>query len=388
MLSTSLSYTQFEPLHFKKSNSDDTQPAAEKQAKAEVTVNITSTPDKEDARHVVTVAENNQLSSIKQAEQHNNKLVNVMRKNQEISHQIKVLQANTHACHSDAELLKNSAEKIRGLLIPLSREEMLNIQQQACEVAGGNTRQRNINQLMADFYHPSIQQDSPEEIQERFDLLRFETDLVSLNADDNSWGRDLAQKHWEAIGATRDNYLEVFLKSFEKLNSFFSEFASFRSKIHLYIGSPDKDGKMNFEYGKFRGDLRPLWEKYEYPNISGHLFPDTNKTASKEECERWIRQMGLPAGYLKGDDLKGYSVHIDTSILESMYQQVPFGSLTATELANWQSGFEAQSEDLQKTMQTFTQKMTSANSLYDNLVKIFSSFIEQDLGAAKGYLNF
>lgn len=386
MLSTPLSYTQFETQYFKKS--DKTQPLAEKQGKSEVKVTVTSTAEKEEARYTMTAAENNDFSKTKKAELHNNKLAIFMRKNLEISQQVKFLQANLYSCSADSKALKNSTDKIRGLLSVTTATEMLDIQQQACEVAEGTTRQRNINQLMADFYHPSIQQESPEEIQERFDLLQFETDLVSLNADDNSWGRDLAEKHWEAIGATRDNYLEVFLKVFEKLNSFFSDFATFKSKIHSYIGSPNDDGNMRFDYEKFRGDISLVSGKYAYPNSAGHLFPDENRTASKGECERWIKQMGLPAGSLKGDDINGYSVHIDTSILENMYQQVPWGDVSATRLANWQSGFEAQAEDLQKTIQTFTQKMTSANSLYDNLVKIFSSFIEQDLSAAKGYLNF
>lgn len=391
MLSTSLNSMQFENLHFKTSSSADNQTLAEKPAKADSKVDVTSTEDREDARHPVTAAEENQQSEIKQAEQQaNKKLVTFMQKNQQISDQIKVLQANMHACRPDSAMLKTSADRLCELLTPVTVAEMLHIQQRACESAEGNTRQRNINQLMADFYHPSIQQESPEEIQERFDLLRFETDLVSLNAADNTWGRDLAQKHWEAIGATRDNYLEVFLNAFEKMNNIFRDFADFKNNMQFYISGPDpKTNKFTVQTWGLINSIERIINAYKHPSEKGHLYPEPGKTASEEECKQWIRQMGLPEKSLQGNATTGYTVRIDLSILERMSTSFLTGdSISATELATWQSGFEAMSEDFQKTMQTFTQKMTSANSLYDNLVKIFSSFIEQDLSAAKGYLNF
>lgn len=53
----------------------------------------------------------------------------------------------------------------------------------------------------------------------------------------------------------------------------------------------------------------------------------------------------------------------------------------------WQSGFKAQEENLKNTLQTFTQKYSNANSLYDNLVKVLSSTISSCVETAKSFLH-
>lgn len=246
---------------------------------------------------------------------------------------------------------------------------------------------RQIDDLMNQFYHPLIHQQSDLHIQEKFDLLRFETDLLSLKDSDNAWGRDLAEKHWEAIGAARDNYLEVFLKAFEKMNAFYADFVTLKNSLNRFIGSANDKGEIHFLGEGFREEIDKLLAKYAAPSDVGQLFPEAGKTATQEECERWIKQMGLPAGSL--DSTGGqFTVRVDLSAIEKMKEGLNTGWWSANRLSAWESGFNAQGDILQNMLQMFTQKMTSANSLYDNLVKIFSSFIEQDLSAAKGYFNF
>lgn len=297
-----------------------------------------------------------------------------------------LLQQETGNNRSDSAVVKTGTEKLAVLLRSSSfkNKECLN---QAKELAAKSANARQINQIMDTFYDMRIHQQDEQQIQETFDILRFETDLISLNTTDNAWGRDLAEKHWEAIGATRDNYLEVFLKAFEKMNSFYADFVALKSSLAQFIHGTNDKGEVNFQGEEFKKEIDKLLEKYALPSGAGQLFPEAGKTASQEECEQWIKQMGLPAGSLVRTN-GGYTVRIDLSAIEKMKEGLYNGNWSANKLSAWETGFNSQGDILQNTLQMFTQKMTNANSLYDNLVKIFSSFIEQDLSAAKGYFNF
>ncbi|KAA6043268.1 IpaD/SipD/SspD family type III secretion system needle tip protein [Pantoea sp. Bo_7] len=301
-------------------------------------------------------------------------------------HYLTLLHQETGNNRIDSAVIKTGIEKLAVLLRSSSfkNNECLN---QAKELAAKNANARQINQIMDTFYDMRIHQQDEQQIQETFDILRFETDLLSLNTTDNAWGRDLAEKHWEAIGATRDNYLEVFLKAFEKMNSFYADFVALKSSLAQFIHGANDKGEVYFQGEEFGKEIDKLIAKYALPSGVGQLFPETGKTASQEECEQWIKQMGLPAGSLVRTN-GGYTVRIDLSAIEKMKEGLYNGNWSANKLSAWETGFNSQGDILQNTLQMFTQKMTNANSLYDNLVKIFNSFIEQDFSAAKGYFNF
>ena len=301
---------------------------------------------------------------------------------------IALLQQETGNNSSDSAAIKTCTENLAVLLCcsSLNSKDCL---KQAKEMAAKSANAHQISLIMDKFYDVSIHLQDKEQIQDTFDILRFETDLLSLNTADNAWGRDLAEKHWEAIGATRDNYLEVFLKAFEKMNAFYVDFVALKSSLAQFIHGPNDKGEINFQGGEFGKEIDKLLAKYALPSEAGLLFPEPGKTASKEECEQWIKQMGLPAGSLVRTNTNGgYSVLIDLTAIEKMKEGLYNGYWSPNKLSAWETGFNSQGDILQNTLQMFTQKMTNANSLYDNLVKIFSSFIEQDLSAAKGYFNF
>lgn len=297
-----------------------------------------------------------------------------------------LLQQETRNNSSVSAAIKVCFENLAILLrhSPLKNKDSLN---QAKELATKSANVRQINLIMDKFYDVRIHQQNEQHIQETFDVLRFETDLLSLNTSDNAWGRELAEKHWEAIGATRDNYLEVFLKAFEKMNAFYADFVALKSSLAQFIHGANDKGEVNFQGEEFGKEIDKLLAKYALPSEAGQLFPEPGRIASREECEQWIKQMGLPAGslvYTNG----GYTVRIDLTAIVKMKEGLYNGNWSANKLSAWETGFNSQGDILQNTLQMFTQKMTNANSLYDNLIKIFSGFIEQDLSAAKSYLNF
>ena len=299
-----------------------------------------------------------------------------------------LLQQETGNNRSDSAAIKTGTENLAVLLCSSSfrSKECLD---QAKELAEKSANARQINQIMDRFYDMRIHQQDEQQIQETFDILRFETDLLSLNTTDNAWGRDLAEKHWEAIGATRDNYLEVFLKAFEKMNKFYADFVALKSSLSQFIDGANDKGEVYFRGEEFANKIDEFLDEHLSSYSNNQLYPEDG-FADYDECVKWAEQMGLPKSSVKrlANQPGLASVNIDLAPVFKMKEGLKNGYWSPNRLSAWETGFNSQGDILQNRLQTFTQKMTSANSLYDNLVKIFSSFIEQDLSAAKGYFNF
>ncbi|WP_170936063.1 IpaD/SipD/SspD family type III secretion system needle tip protein [Pandoraea sp. PE-S2R-1] len=83
-----------------------------------------------------------------------------------------------------------------------------------------------------------------------------------------------------------------------------------------------------------------------------------------------------------------YVVVIDTAPLDRMIENVPAsGVMNPFELDIWRSGFTSQENLIKTSMQSLMQRYSTANSVYDNLVKILSATINATLEVCKGYLR-
>jgi type III secretion system IpaD/SipD/SspD family effector len=268
---------------------------------------------------------------------------------------------------------------------------IFNAMQSECE----SPKSRVMNELISPFYNVNNITENPEILEKNLQSLKYQFERLMIDnanvlaAGDPVWGEELADKHWESIGATRDNYLEIFLKSFEKMNGFYEDFIAFKNKIPDWIMGTDDKGNVSFNNGEFNKEIQALIDKYSSPSPDAQLYPGEGQVGTKEECENWIKQMGLsPTNCLVQKADGSWAVTIDISALKNIQSSAPDGKQSAAKFSAWESAFNSQGDTLQNNMQMFTQKMSSANSIYENLIKIFSSFIEQDLNAARSFLNF
>lgn len=188
------------------------------------------------------------------------------------------------------------------------------------------------------------------------------------------------------IGETRTDYLEVYEKVLEKYIGFFKDMSDILSQLPNLIDD-GKDNKITVKAEKLKALLEGLKTKYQnqvlYPTESGKLV-------SKEEAEDWAEKLGLPASCVQPDGSGNYVVKFDLSPIDEMLKglgAVSNGEVSSAKYQAWKAGFDAQVEKINNYVQTLSQKYTTANSTYDNLVKVLSSTITSMYDADKEYLR-
>ncbi|EJJ4224319.1 SPI-1 type III secretion system needle tip complex protein SipD [Salmonella enterica] len=207
---------------------------------------------------------------------------------------------------------------------------------------------------------------------------------------------DMVSQNISAIG---DNYLGVYENVVAVYTDFYQAFSDILSKMGQWL-LPGKDGNtVKLDVTSLKNDLNNLINKYNQTNKNTILFPAQSgsgvKGTTEAEARQWLSELNLPDSCLKSTG-SGYVVTVDLAPLRKMVQDIGGlgkpGSDSKLEMDNakyqaWQSGFNAQEENLKTTLQTLTQKYSNANSLYDNLVKVLSSTISSSLETAKSFLQ-
>jgi len=238
-------------------------------------------------------------------------------------------------------------------------------------------------------------------------LKEVEARVTSTDTDDilSSW--DIDQALTDAIGAMDDSYLSVYEYILDQYTGFFSDFADFKSLLAQFI-TPGEDGKIKVDASGIMKELEKLINKYSAtpPPSDAILFPqpdeEGHQSATYEEAKKWAEEMGLDPSCVKQLADGTYVCTIDTSPLENIKQSLidTFGMIRLGPLwlvsnkevdpaqyQAWLAGFDMQADKFQNFMQVMTQKYTTANSVFDNLVKVLSSTITALLESDKAFLS-
>ncbi|AUH51327.1 hypothetical protein CXB49_11125 [Chromobacterium sp. ATCC 53434] len=244
---------------------------------------------------------------------------------------------------------------------------------------------------------------------------------------------------WALIGGSisdiKDGYLGVYENVVGKYIAFYQDFSAILTKMAGWVSSNDKGDKVTLSVGQLYQELDALMKKYGtgvlhpasgtvskaeaeqkakdlglpescvqqqgsgYVVVGNGVLHPASGTVSKAEADKWVADLGSgavaqekPAGSGK------YVVVIDNGPLQKMMDAlnklaggVPASDkkveMNNAEYQSWQSGFKAQEENLKNTLQTLTQKLSNANSLFDNLVKVLSSTISSCTETAKSFLQ-
>ncbi|TKI05073.1 IpaD/SipD/SspD family type III secretion system needle tip protein [Martelella alba] len=188
---------------------------------------------------------------------------------------------------------------------------------------------------------------------------------------------ELWQDAVDAIGAIKEDYLEVYETVVERYTAFYSDFSDFMSGLTAYLDvSTDDKGNQTMQ---FRPEVLDEIDKLlaTYGNgEQGVLFPATG-SATREDAEKWAAELGLdPACVQASGD--GYVVRIDLSPLQTIRDNMSDSALapmSTFQYQSWRSGFDAQSGKFQTTLQLLTTKYGNANGMFDTMVKVLSSSI-------------
>ena len=228
----------------------------------------------------------------------------------------------------------------------------------------------------------TLEQDKPLEIADALD--------AGINA-----SNDFFEKLLELIDLIKNGYLAGYEHIIKAYTDFFADFnALITAKMKDWIeGTNDgKDVKVNV--GALRTALNNLINKYSHPNSASVLFPKPGDGAArKEEAEKWLKALGLPASCLKQNPPPngGWCVVIDLSPLTTMLGSLPSGGTVTWDTAkynHWQTGLNAQEERLKNMLQSLTQKYSNANSYHDNFNKTLSAHLNQFADMLRAMLNF
>jgi len=227
-------------------------------------------------------------------------------------------------------------------------------------------------------------------LQPEIRLSQLETFGAAVSADDkaiiSSW--DIFDFLQESISEINDSYLSTYTDILSGFNAFFSDFADFKSNFSKYV-TAGTDGKIMIQSHLILDNLESLITQYSsYP-----LYPGQGKSASEADAKKWAKEMGLPDSCIHYNDSGGAWVALDTTPLNTIKDSIAntFGRTTkqvdSAQYQAWLAGFDMQADKYQNFMQVMTQKYTTANSVFDNLIKVLSSTITSLLESDKSFFN-
>lgn len=204
---------------------------------------------------------------------------------------------------------------------------------------------------------------------------------------------DFFDKLLELIDLIKNGYLAGYEHIIAAYSDFFKDFnTEITAKMKEWIEGANDGKEIKLNAGQIRLALQALISKYSHPNPASVLFPAPGmEGASKEEAEKWLKALGLPASCLKENADGTFCVVIDLGPLTTMVDNLPPGTWVTWDTAkfqSWQTGFNAQEERMKNMLQSFTQKYSNANSYHDNFNKTLSSHLNQFADMLKAMLNF
>lgn len=231
---------------------------------------------------------------------------------------------------------------------------------------------------------------------------------------------DLFNDVKESIVSGKSDYLDVLKEIFSKYMKFVNELREILSKLSEYTEAGSKDGYVNVNTSKLLSDLQALRDKYAKAG-----FFDLSMFFKKDEQEHFHRDIDGNSIYYENNDsvddaanavqklleeLKGFKsekkdnsippdisfsfdVGIDLSSLDKLIESLgkqPSGAhdILQTEFDLLKKSLDAFEKNINTNLDELSKKYSTANSNYDNFVKIVSSTMNTLLEMAKGFLRF
>lgn len=225
--------------------------------------------------------------------------------------------------------------------------------------------------------------------------------------------RDICDKIRDLMDTVNEEYLSVFEDAVEKQTEYWRKFTAIQGKLAEFTSASGDNIKLEVtkliellekisSIGHYQPPLSP-----EY-NSEFVIYPEQSEstvstTITKEEAKKWAAALGLNDDCVveiiiieeDGSLRFEYVVTVDLKpvqqiLNELLKMQLVQGAVTMNpaKYQAWLTGFNAQTENIKTSCQTVTTKYSSANSLYDSLIKLLTSTISTLMNSNKEYLKF
>lgn len=232
------------------------------------------------------------------------------------------------------------------------------------------------------------------------------TTLSSSTSGTNSIAdRDICDKIRDLMDTVNEEYLSHFENAVEKQTQYWREFTAIQAKLAEFTSASDDNIKLEVTQLKAlletlstiqqTGSKKCNSEYVIYPAQSESIV---STTVTEEEAKKWAAALGLNDDCVAlvefEDGSSGYVVTVDLSPVKQMVSdlsnltQKSSITMNPAKYQAWLTGFNAQAENIKTSCQTVTTKYSSANSLYDSLIKLLTSTISTMTESAKEYLKF
>ncbi|MFK0377158.1 IpaD/SipD/SspD family type III secretion system needle tip protein [Pandoraea sp. NPDC090278] len=231
-------------------------------------------------------------------------------------------------------------------------------------------------------------------------------DDIDPDKDDDP-GRWSDEEFWDMltnlISDLKSDFLDTFEEAAKKYLELGQALTDIMSQLSSWITSGGDGKDVKLDVGKLKEALEKLLEKFKLPNPNAVLWPPQKEGddgtdggiegGSKEEAEKWAEDLGLPdSSVVEQPPGSGkYVVVIDTGPIQTMIDTLPEGdkdgiaTMTAQQLEIWRNGFTGQENQVKTTIQSLSQRYTTSNANYENLVKVLSGAIAAMSESAKAY---
>ena len=234
--------------------------------------------------------------------------------------------------------------------------------------------------------------------------------------------RDLFDEVKQSITSGKNDYLDVLKNIFSNYMEFVKELREILSELSKSVKAGSKDGYINIDVNDLLNKLLALRTKAERPGFfsiwmyfskddDGRYYREINGEKiyyqNNIEADNAVRAVEKLLNEIKGVTSKKednsasvrpdidflFSVNIDLSGVDKLINYLngmPQGShdILQTEFDLLKKTLDAIEKGINTNLDELSKKYSSANSNYDNFVKIVSSTMNTLLEMAKGFLRF
>nr|WP_241391673.1 IpaD/SipD/SspD family type III secretion system needle tip protein [Yersinia frederiksenii]ULG19777.1 hypothetical protein 49p1_00059 [Yersinia frederiksenii] len=211
----------------------------------------------------------------------------------------------------------------------------------------------------------------------------------STNQTNSISDRDICDKIRDLMDNVNDEYLSIFETAVEKQAQYWRTFTTVQSQLGKFTEASGSNIKLHVQDFMAAIEQAGLLAQENDDNVIMSGFD------SIEKAKEWAAALGLPDTCVAQRRGEGsYVILTDMEPVRQIYYDLQ--DLTSKESITmnpakyqaWLTGFNAQADNVKTTCQTVTTKYSSANSLYDTIIKLLTSTITTMTESAKEYLKF
>lgn len=200
----------------------------------------------------------------------------------------------------------------------------------------------------------------------------------------------------DVIGTTKINNTKLG-DVVEGFVGYFNEMSNFLYTDHIsVITSGDNKGKYNVDYSGMHDDYwnnhAVKWDgKVICQDVTEEQYEDIGKKMFGSDYRNWIQFDNGSIKMNAGSYTEG-GVTYKNPVNDAMYNRLIDGGLhsvmEAQDVNTWEQQFDAQRTVLSNMSNDMAQKLSRANSTFDNVIKVLSSTISSMLEIDKAYMKW